>query len=48
MPHVSGMRPEDVYALTGAGDPRLHPDGRRVAFVVWWIDGETRDYRSAI
>jgi hypothetical protein len=27
------MQPDDVYALTGAADPRLHPDGSRVAFV---------------
>jgi dipeptidyl aminopeptidase/acylaminoacyl peptidase len=42
------MRPEDVYALTGAADPRLHPDRTRVAFVVWWIDEQECDYRSAI
>jgi dipeptidyl aminopeptidase/acylaminoacyl peptidase len=42
------MRPEDVYELTGVGDPRIHPDGNLVAYVVWWIDGETHDYRSAI
>ena len=27
-------RPEDVYELTGASDPRLPPDGRTVAYVV--------------
>jgi dipeptidyl aminopeptidase/acylaminoacyl peptidase len=42
------MQPDDVYALTGAADPRLHPDGSRVAFVVWWLDEQERDYRSAI
>jgi dipeptidyl aminopeptidase/acylaminoacyl peptidase len=42
------MVPEDVYALTGVSDPRLHPDGNRVAYVVWWIDDEDKDYRSAI
>jgi dipeptidyl aminopeptidase/acylaminoacyl peptidase len=42
------MHPEDVYALTGAADPRLHPDGSRVAFVVWSIDEQESDYRSAI
>jgi dipeptidyl aminopeptidase/acylaminoacyl peptidase len=42
------MRPDDVYALTGAVDPRLHPDGSRVAFVVWWVDEQEHDYRSAI
>jgi dipeptidyl aminopeptidase/acylaminoacyl peptidase len=42
------MVPEDVYELTGVADPRLHPDGKIVAFVVWWIDREAEDYRSAI
>jgi Tol biopolymer transport system component len=42
------MRPDDVYALTGAVDPRLHPDGSRIAFVVWWIDEQECDNRSAI
>src|SRR5919201_1006068 len=42
------MRPDDVYGLTGAADPRLHLDGKRVAFVVWSIDREANDYRSAI
>jgi dipeptidyl aminopeptidase/acylaminoacyl peptidase len=42
------MRPEDVYALTGVGDPRLSPDGRRVAYVVNRIDEDANAYRSAI
>jgi len=42
------MRPEDVYALTSVGEPRLSPDGRRVAYVVSRIDGEANDYRSAV
>ena len=42
------MRPEDVYELTGAADPRISPDGSRVAYVVWWIDKDANDYRSAI
>src|SRR5438128_2361056 len=42
------MVPEDVYELTGVADPRLHPDGKRVAYVHWWIDREAGDYRSAI
>ena len=42
------MRPEDIYALTSVGDPRLSPDGRRVAYVVNRIDGEANRYRSAI
>ena len=42
------MRPEDVYALTSVGDPRLSPDGRHVAYVVNRIDREANAYRSAI
>jgi len=42
------MRPEDVYELTGASDPRLRPDGQEVAYVVWSIDQEKNEYRQAI
>jgi dipeptidyl aminopeptidase/acylaminoacyl peptidase len=42
------MRPEDVYELTGVADPRISPDGTRVAYSVWWIDKEANDYRSAV
>jgi dipeptidyl aminopeptidase/acylaminoacyl peptidase len=42
------MRPEDVYVLTSVGDPRISPDGRRVAYVVSRIDEEANAYRSAI
>jgi Tol biopolymer transport system component len=42
------MQPEDVYALTSVGDPRISPDGSRVAYVVNRIDEEANAYRSAI
>jgi dipeptidyl aminopeptidase/acylaminoacyl peptidase len=42
------MRPDDVYALTHADDPRLSPDGRLIAYVVTRIDREESAYRSAI
>ncbi len=42
------MRPEDVYRLTGASDPRLRPDGEQVAYVVWAIDGDENEYRQSI
>jgi dipeptidyl aminopeptidase/acylaminoacyl peptidase len=45
---VAGMRPEDVYALTGVAEPRLSPDGRRAAYVVERVDREANGYRSAI
>jgi dipeptidyl aminopeptidase/acylaminoacyl peptidase len=42
------MRPEDVYELVNASDPRISPDGLRVAFVVTSIDRDSNEYRSAI
>ena len=42
------MRPEDVYALTSVGDPRLSPDGRHAAYVVNRVDREANAYRAAI
>jgi dipeptidyl aminopeptidase/acylaminoacyl peptidase len=42
------MKPEDVYALRSVGDPRLSPDGRRVAYVVSRTDEEANTYRTAI
>jgi dipeptidyl aminopeptidase/acylaminoacyl peptidase len=42
------MQPKDVYALVNAGDPRISPDGTRVAYTVTAIDEEASEYRSAI
>jgi dipeptidyl aminopeptidase/acylaminoacyl peptidase len=42
------MRPEDVYELTGVGDPRLRPGNAEVAYVVWSIDREANEYRQRI
>ncbi|MDX6479552.1 MAG: hypothetical protein QOG85_62 [Gaiellaceae bacterium] len=42
------MRPDDVYELTSAGDPRVSPDGRLIAYVVTGIDRDESAYRSAI
>ncbi|HEU5214048.1 MAG TPA: S9 family peptidase [Gaiellaceae bacterium] len=42
------MGPEDVFALTSVGDPRLSPDGRHVAYVVNRIDRDENGYRSNI
>src|SRR6266508_962922 len=42
------VRPEDLYALSWVSDPRVAPDGRAVAFVVWRVDREANDYASAI
>jgi len=43
-----GMRPENLYELTWVADPRLSPDGATVAYVVWSLDREANDYRSAV
>jgi dipeptidyl aminopeptidase/acylaminoacyl peptidase len=42
------MQPDDVYELTGVGDPRISPDGTRVAYVVTTTDREQGEYRSAV
>src|SRR5436305_1973349 len=42
------MRPRDVYELTGVADPRISPDGSRVAYQVWSIAEEANEYRGAI
>jgi dipeptidyl aminopeptidase/acylaminoacyl peptidase len=42
------MRPKDLYSLTLAGDPRLSPDGKTVAFVLTTVDEEENTYPSAI
>jgi dipeptidyl aminopeptidase/acylaminoacyl peptidase len=45
---MTGMRPNDVYRLTGVADPRLSPDGASVAYVVWRVDEDANEYRSTI
>jgi dipeptidyl aminopeptidase/acylaminoacyl peptidase len=42
------MQPDDVYELTGVGDPHISPDGSRVAYVVTTTDRDSEEYRSAI
>jgi dipeptidyl aminopeptidase/acylaminoacyl peptidase len=45
---MAGMVPEDVYELTGVSDPRVSPDGRTVAYVVWRLDRESNATKGAI
>jgi dipeptidyl aminopeptidase/acylaminoacyl peptidase len=45
---VRPMQPDDVYRFRAAGDPRVSPDGRTVAFVVSEVDPESHEPRSAI
>jgi dipeptidyl aminopeptidase/acylaminoacyl peptidase len=42
------VRPEDIYELRWVSDPRIAPDGRKVAFVAWRVDREANDYASAV
>ena len=42
------MVADDLYALRFVGDPRVSPDGARVAFVITVADKERNDYRSRI
>jgi len=42
------MEPRDIYRLTGVSDPRISPDGKRVAYVVWRVDEDENSYPSAI
>lgn len=42
------MEPRDIYRLTGVSDPRISPDGDRVAYVVWRVDEDENSYPSAI
>ena len=45
---MAGMQPRDVFRLRSAADPRVSPDGGTVAYVVSWVDEESREPRSAI
>jgi len=45
---MAGMQPRDVYELVNASDPRISPDGSRIAYVVTRLDEESNEYRSAI
>ena len=42
------LTPEDLYAIVLADDPRISPDGSRVAFVKTEIDRESYEYRRSI
>ena len=42
------VRPEDLYDLAWASDPRVSPDGATVAYVLTAVDKEQNTYRSAI
>ena len=42
------MRPEQLGDYAAPSDPRLHPDGERIAFVVTKMDLEDDKYRRRI
>ena len=41
---MGGMTPDDVFALRSVADPRIAPDGIRVAYVVTRVDREANEY----
>jgi dipeptidyl aminopeptidase/acylaminoacyl peptidase len=47
-PMTRNLTSDDLYALKLAEDPRLSPDGQRVAYVVMSIDRPTYEYRRAV
>jgi dipeptidyl aminopeptidase/acylaminoacyl peptidase len=42
------MKPTDLFLVTSVSDPRIHPDGRRIAFTVTTIDPDEDRYRSSL
>ncbi len=42
------VKPDDLYRLAWADDPRLSPDGHTVAFVAIGLDEEKNDYTASI
>lgn len=45
---MTGMRPEDIHDIRAVADPRLSPDGERVAFTVSWPDKDANETRGHI
>lgn len=48
MPNGRPITADDLFALRLVGDPRVSPDGSRVAYVVTRLDKEADDYNAAI
>jgi dipeptidyl aminopeptidase/acylaminoacyl peptidase len=42
------VKPDDLYRLTWADDPRISPDGRTAAFSAWRLDRDENEYAAAI
>ncbi len=42
------MQPAEISLITSVSDPQIHPDGRRIAFVVTTIDLDEDRYRSSL
>jgi dipeptidyl aminopeptidase/acylaminoacyl peptidase len=42
------ITPDDLFNLPIVGDPRLSPDGTRIAYVVTQMNKESDDYKAAI
>ena len=42
------LTPDDLYAVTQAEDPRISPDGTRIAYVRTTIDRDTYEYQRSL
>ena len=42
------MQPADLSLITSVSDPQIHPDGRRIVFVVTTTDLDEDQYRSSL
>jgi dipeptidyl aminopeptidase/acylaminoacyl peptidase len=42
------VRDDDLLRFTWVADPRMSPDGRRVAFTRVWVDAAADEYRTAL
>ncbi|HLJ67296.1 MAG TPA: S9 family peptidase [Chloroflexota bacterium] len=46
--HDTAVQPDDLFRLRLVGDAQVSPDGRRIAYVVKWLDRAADEYRSCI
>src|SRR5262249_57171671 len=47
-PRKKRLTVEDLYLLDGPSSPVLAPDGKRLAYIRQWIDGDSKRRRHAL